>query len=112
VHSAADTVADQAADDGEALLLGRGLDRVRDVRQPVSRPALRDARGERPLASLEQVLRVGRDLADRERVGRVGDEAVERDPTSTERMSPSASAYGRGIPCTTMSFGEVQIEAG
>ena len=33
-------------------------------------------------------------------------------PTSTERMSPSASAYGPGIPCTIIAFGEAQIEAG
>ncbi len=33
-------------------------------------------------------------------------------PTSTDRMSPSDSVVPSGMPCTTMSFGEVQIEAG
>ena len=33
-------------------------------------------------------------------------------PTSTERMSPSASLEAPGIPCTTMSFGERQVAAG
>jgi hypothetical protein len=33
-------------------------------------------------------------------------------PTSTESTSPSRSVYGPGMPCTTMSLGETQIEAG
>ena len=33
-------------------------------------------------------------------------------PTSIETRSPSATAYAPGIPCTTMSFGEMQIAAG
>jgi hypothetical protein len=33
-------------------------------------------------------------------------------PTSTERMSPSESVVPSGMPCTTTSFGDVQIEAG
>ncbi len=78
VHRAADAVADQAADDGEALLLGGDLDRVRDVREPVADAALLDPGRERGLAALEQALGLLGDLADRERVGRVGDEAVER----------------------------------
>ena len=33
-------------------------------------------------------------------------------PTSTERMSPSASFVAPGIPWTTMSFGERHVAAG
>ena len=33
-------------------------------------------------------------------------------PTSTDRMSPSSSRCGPGMPCTTMSFGERQVAAG
>jgi hypothetical protein len=33
-------------------------------------------------------------------------------PTSTDRMSPSESVRSPGIPWTTISFGDVQIDAG
>jgi hypothetical protein len=33
-------------------------------------------------------------------------------PTSTDRMSPRSSAYVPGMPCTTIAFGEAQIEPG
>ena len=33
-------------------------------------------------------------------------------PTSTERMSPSASSRRPGIPWTTIEFGERQVAAG
>jgi hypothetical protein len=33
-------------------------------------------------------------------------------PTSIERTSPRFSSYGPGIPCTTIEFGEAQIEPG
>jgi hypothetical protein len=33
-------------------------------------------------------------------------------PTSSEMMSPRSSSYGPGIPCTTIEFGEAQIEPG
>src|ERR687894_84782 len=33
-------------------------------------------------------------------------------PMSTERMSPRFSLYGPGIPCTTIEFGDAQIEPG
>jgi hypothetical protein len=79
VHRAADAVTDQAADDGEALLLRGHLNRVRDVREAVAHAALVDPGRERDLAALEQALGLLGDLTDRERVRRVGDEPVERD---------------------------------
>ena len=74
---------------------------------------LRDSRGERLLADLEQALRLRRDLADRERVGGVGDEAVEgHADVDREDVALLQALYSPGIPCTTMSFGDRQSEAG
>ncbi len=112
VHRAADAVADEAADDREALLLGGDLDRVRDVGEPVADAALLDPGRERGLAALEQALGLLGDLADRERVGRVRDEAVERHADVHGEDVAVAQRVHAGMPWTTISFGEAQIEAG
>ena len=33
-------------------------------------------------------------------------------PTSIESRSPSDSGYGPGMPCTTIAFGDAQIDPG
>ena len=106
------TVADQRADDREAGLLGDRLDRVRDVGQVRARARLFDPGPERCLAGLEEPLGLAVHLAHLVGVGRVADEALVGDATSTESTSPSDSCFSSGIPWTTTSFSDAQIEAG
>src|SRR5205823_924514 len=80
VVGAADAVADEGPDDGEAGALDSGLHRVRDVADVVARPRLSDSGVARLLARLEQAPGVLRDLADPVGVGAVCDQPVARDP--------------------------------
>ena len=77
---AADPVADEAPDHGEAGAFDDGLHRVRDVPDAIVDDRLGDPRGERLLGDVEQPLILRLDLPDSERVRAVGDVAVERDP--------------------------------
>ena len=52
----ADAMTDEALDDREAGLLDDGLDRVRDVADPVPEPCFRDPGRERGLARVEEAL--------------------------------------------------------
>ena len=62
---------------------------------------------------VEQPLRLVGDLADRERVRGVADEAAERDAdVDREDVALARARTGPGMPCTTIAFGDVQIDAG
>ena len=79
----------------------------------LSGAALLDPGGERGLAGLEQP---PRDVVEVSPTANVYAESATKPPsvtpTSIESTSPSSSAYGPGMPWTTMSFGEAQIAAG
>ena len=112
VHGPAHPVADEAAHDGEPGLLGDRLHGVRDVREPPSRPALST-----PASSATWPTSSSRSAsAEISPTAKVNAESATKPPrvtpTSTDRMSPSPSAYAPGMPWTTMSFGDAQIEAG
>ena len=109
---APDPVADERANDREARLLGRALNGGGDVLDVVPGACLLDAGRERGLAHLEQPLGLVVDLSHREGVGGVRHEAVERHADVDRDEVTSSSAYGPGIPWTTIEFGEVQIAAG
>src|SRR3954452_12787590 len=79
VHVAADAVADQRADDREALGLDVLLDGVRDVAEAVARAALLDGGEQRALGHVEELGSDRRDLADGEGAGGVGHPAVLHD---------------------------------
>ena len=77
MHLAADPVADQGADDREALRLDRALDRGGDVAEVVARAAsARRRRRAPPRVTSSSFARVGIDRPDRDRDRRVGDPAV------------------------------------
>ena len=63
MHVAADPVADERADDREAVGLDALLDRVRDVAEVVARAHLLDRVEQRRLGRVEQALRIGVDVA-------------------------------------------------
>ena len=74
---------------------------------------LLDPRLERRLAGVEKLLGLGRDLAHAERPGRVGDEPAERHAdVDGDHVALEPSVYSPGMPCTTIAFGETQIDAG
>jgi len=112
VVGTADPVADEAADDGEARALDVLLHRGGDVADAVARLCLGDPGGERVAAGLEQPLGLLGDVADGEGEGAVGDVAVQRDADVDRDQIAVGDLVGAGIPCTTMSFGDVQIAAG
>jgi hypothetical protein len=85
---------------------------VRDVADRFPDDGLGDSGCERVLCDVEEPLRLGVDLPHAERVGAVGDVAVERRPTSIVTTSPSCTTKSSGMPCTTTSFGEMQIAFG
>ena len=79
VHGAADAVADELADDAEALGLAELLDGGGDVAEPSANLALLDGLFERGLGDFEELCGFGRDLADGVGDGGVGVEAVDDD---------------------------------
>src|SRR5829696_350242 len=76
MHVAADAVADELADDRKALLLDRGLHRVRDIAEAVADVALLDSIEQGLLRGAQEALGHRRYRADRDRDRRVGHPAV------------------------------------
>ena len=102
---------DEAADDRESRLLDDRLNGVRDVAEAVP-----GAAWSMPAASAAwQAASSCSASADISPTAKVYAESATKPssvtPRSIERMSPSR-AVGVGIPCTTMSFGEMQGAAG
>ena len=74
--------------------------------------ALLDAGVQRRPADVEQPLRLGPISPIANVYAESATKPPSVTPTSIESTSPSSSSYAPGIPCTTMSFGEAQIDAG
>src|SRR5947209_7438838 len=83
-------MADERADDREAVGLDVLLDGVRDVPEPPARVALVDRGEQRPARRLEQALRYGADVADRNGDRGVRDPAVE-DDADVDRQDVAAA---------------------
>ena len=113
VHVAADAVADERADDRQALPLDARLHRVRDVAQAVARPALLDGVEQRRLGDVQQL---AGDRRDRARPGTCGPRRRPSRPGRRRRRSRSRrrarACTGPGMPWTTIELGEAQIEPG
>ena len=114
VHAPPDAVADELADDAEALRLDVRLARRGRCRAGGCRPSHCSIAAKQRLrwqtASSRSVSAV--DLADRHRDGRVADEAAVGDADVDRQDVAVGSTYGPGMPCTIMSFGDEQIEPG
>jgi hypothetical protein len=103
-------VADERAHDAQPLGLDDGLDGVGDVAEPVADLALLHRGEQRPLRDLEQLARDGRDRADGKGDGAVGDPAPVDHADVDGDDVPARERVGPGIPCTTIEFGEAQME--
>ena len=88
------------------------LDGVGDVAEAVADAALLDGGEQRALGHVQQLQRDRRDVADREGAGGVGDPAVLHDADVDGQDVAARELELAGMPWTTMSFGEAQIEPG
>ena len=104
-------MADEAADDRIARPLGGALHGRRDVPDAVACPRLLDARIQRRAAGLQELLGLGRISPTANVHAESATKPPSVTPTSTETTSPAARVYSPGIPCTTIEFGETQIDA-
>ena len=103
-------MADQRADDGEAGALHVGLDRVADVAEVVAGTHCSTALNSDSRVTSSSLAATGLTSPTGKVIAPSATQPSLVTPTSMEMMSPRWSLNGPGMPCTTMWFGDAQME--